>query len=452
MERPTDDPNDDPRVLRRVEVLEHLRDGTIDLDTAAVVLRLSTRQVRRLLAAWLERGAAGLVHGNHGRPPVNRTDAGLRARIEALVDGRYQGANRQHLADLLDREQRITIPVRTLRRILDEAGRPSPRPHRAPRHRSRRERVPREGQLLQVDGSKHRWFGPEHPFATLVGGIDDATGRVTGGTFRAEEDSAGYLLMLSQTSEGCGLPWTLYSDRHGIFHRGPRRPPTLTEQLTGKRELTQVGRALEVAGIGWVPASSPQGKGRVERMWGTHQDRLVLELRLAGITTIPDANAFLPGYLARHNERFMVPAADPRPAWRPWPEGLSAEAVFAFWYRRTVTRDNTLPWGRETLAVPGRRDGRTRAGVEVTLAERLDGSLWAQLDGVWVPLSEAPPSAPHLRARGARRADTATSREPTGPVADPAPDHPDGPARDGSREAPWRPAPDHPWRRGRRPG
>lgn len=443
MERPIDDPTDDPRIRHRVDVLEHLRHGTIDLDTAAVVLHLSTRQVRRLLGTWLDQGPAGLVHGNRGRQPVNRTDAALRARIEALVDDRYGGANRTHLAELLEREERISIPVRTLRRILDESGRPAPRPHRAPRHRSRRERVPREGQLLQVDGSKHRWLGPERPFATLVGGIDDATGRVTGGVFRAEEDSAGYLAMLTGTSEAYGLPWQLYSDRHGIFWRDPRRPPTLTEQLTGMRSLTQVGRALEVAGIGWVPAASPEAKGRVERLWGTLQDRLVLELRLEGVTTIADANAFLPGYLARHNATFGVPAADPRPAWRPWPEGLSAEAVFAFWYRRTVTRDNTLPWGGEALRVPRRPDGRTRAGQQVILAERLDGSLWAQLDGCWEPLSLAPPSAPVLRARGVRRAGAA------GPA--PAPEPPTAPRPEPSGEpadaGPRKPAVDHPWRR-----
>ena len=444
MRRVAGRPEDDPRIDQQEEVLRHLREGTIDLEQAAIVVARSTRQVRRMLAAWLEHGREGLVHGNRGRAPANRTDEALRARIVTLATTTYEGTSRAHLSELLERHERIIIPPRTLLRLLDEAGQPSPSPHRAPRHRSRRERAPREGQLLQVDGSKHRWFGPERPFATLVGAIDDATSRVTGGTFRAEEDSAGYLLTLTHTSDAFGLPWTLYSDRHGIFHRDPRRPPTLTEQLTGKRGLTQVGRALEVAGIGWWPASSPEAKGRVERLWGTLQDRLVTELRLEGITTIDGANAFLPGYLVRHNARFAVPAAEPEPAWRPWPDGLTAEAVFAFWYRRTVSRDHTLAWSREALELPPRADGRTRAGQEVILAERLDGSLWAELDGRWERLTVAPPSAPLLRARGAQRASASGIEASQG-----------APAAEREKPAdtrPWRPAPDHPWRRRPRRG
>jgi transposase len=449
MERPTDDPLDDPRVLRRADILRNVRDGTIDLEQAAIVLGLSIRQARRLLTAWLEHGPSGLVHGNRGREPVNRTDAELRDRVTGLAAGKYAGANRAHLAELLERHERISIPARTLRRLLDEAGQPSPRPHRAPRHRSRRERAEREGHLLQVDGSRHRWFGPGQPFATLLGAIDDATSRVTGATFRAQEDGAGYFTVLTQTSDRHGLPWLLYSDRHGIFHRDRRRPPTLTEQLTGKRSLTQVGRALEVAGIGWLAAGSPEAKGRVERLWDTLQDRLVIELRLEGITTIEEANLFLPGHLDRHNARFSVPAADPGPAWRPWPDGLSAEAVFAFWYERTVTRDDTLAWGQDALAVPPRAGGRSRAGQKVTLAERLDGSLWAELDGRWEPLVAAPPSASVLRARAGARA-PATVDIPAVPVDERTgpDDTPPRRGQDGRAKEPWRPAVDHPWRRG----
>jgi hypothetical protein len=440
MERPTDDPLDDPAIRHRVDVLTHLRDGTIDLAQAAAVLRVSGRQVRRLLAAWLDAGAPALVHGNRGRRPVNRTDADLRTRILGLVGDRYKGVDRAHLAELLEEHEGITIPVRTLRRMLDEEGRPSPEPHRAPRHRSRRPRKERAGQLLQADGSKHRWFGPDHPFATLVGAIDDATSIVTGGTFRTQEDAAGYLEVLTQTSRGHGLPWTFYTDHHGIFERDPREAPSILEQLAGERQPTQVGRALEVAGIGWVPASSPEAKGRVERLWGTAQDRLVTELRLAGITTIADANAFLPGWITRHNERFAVPAADPAPAWRAWPEGRSAEAVFAFWYRRTVARDNTVAWDGGALSLPRRSDGRTRAGREITVAERLDGSLWAELEDIWQPLVSAPPSVRELRARHIRRA--GPTRTP--PVDDiPVEDQPPPPAGPGPR----RPAADHPWRR-----
>ena len=178
-------------------------------------------------------------------------------------------------------------------------------------------------------------------------------------------------------------------------------------------------------------------------MWGTHQDRLVVELRLAGITTIADANAFLPGYLARHNARFRVPPADPDPAWRPWPDGLTADAVFAFWYRRTAGRDDTVAWDGGALTLPPRADRRTRAGQAVLVAERLDGSLWAELEGSWRPLVPAPPSVGQLRARPIDRAGArpVTSVEAIPAVEPPAPR---------SRSGPWRPPTDHPWRRGPR--
>ncbi len=158
-----------------------------------------------------------------------------------------------------------------------------------------------------------------------------------------------------------GCPQTLSSDRHGIFVRQSDRPPTLTEQLTGKRTLTQVGRALEEAGIGWLAAGSAQAKGRVERLWGTLQDRLLVELRLETITTIGEANAFLPGFLLRHNARFAVPPADPEPAWRAWPAGLAAESVFCFHYPRRVARDATVSSGRRR-ARPAPSTRRTRLG------------------------------------------------------------------------------------------
>ncbi len=432
--------HDDRPLAQRSEVLHHLAEGTLSLEQAAVILHRSERQVRRLLAAFEHEGPDALRHGNAGRRPANRTDAALRERLVALAATTYAGVNRAHLAELLAEREGIAIPARTLRRILSEAGLPPARVHRPPKHRSRRERVPRAGMLLQTDGSRHRWFGPDEPYATLVGAIDDATGTVTGATFRAAEDAAGYFLTLSQTSAGYGLPWTLYSDRHGIFWKDPKRPPTLTEQLTGKRAFTQVGRALDEAGIGWLGTSSPQAKGRVERLWGTWQDRLLVELRLETITTIEDANAFLPRFIRRHNARFAVPAADPAPAWRAFPAGLTAESVFCFAYARRVGRDATISWGGEALALPRRRDGRSWAGYRVTLEERLDGSLWAGHEGQHYQLTEAPAAPALLRARHLPRQTDEQVDLPS--VAEPSPS-PSPATRSTSR----RPGRDHPWRR-----
>lgn len=388
----------DARAQHRAFVLEHVMNGGLTIDQAAAILKLSTRQVDRLLARHAD-GPAALAHGNRGRSPANRLDDTQRARLVELATTTYAGVNRAHLAELLAEREGIVVAERTLRRILAEASVRPVRTRRSPRHRSRRERMPREGMLLQVDGSRHRWFGPERPFATLVAGIDDATSRVPGGTFRAQEDAVGYFMTFAQTVERHGLPGTVYSDRHGIFIVEKNRPPTLAEQLTGKRSFTQVGRALDEVGIGWIGARSPEAKGRVERLWGTLQDRLVSELRLASITTTEDANVFLPGFLARHNARFAVPAVDPLPAWRPWPDGLSSEAVFCFHYPRQVGRDNTISWPDGDLALPRVSDGRSWVGRSVILQERLDGSLWVSHDGLCVPVRRAPADAGPLRAR-----------------------------------------------------
>jgi hypothetical protein len=164
--------------------------------------------------------------------------------------------------------------------------------------------MPKEGLLLQTDGSRHDWLGGRGPRLTLVGAIDDATGRVTAATFRDEEDSAGYLEVLAGTIRRYGVPGAIYHDRHGIFEPSLSAPLTLEEQLVDRRVPTQLGRAFAELGIGSISARSPQAKGRVERLWGTLQDRLVSELRIAGIEDRDGANRYLARYLARHNRRF----------------------------------------------------------------------------------------------------------------------------------------------------
>jgi transposase len=434
----------DARARHRAFVLEHVMNGGLTIEQAAAILSLSTRQVGRLLTRSTD-GPASLEHGNRGRTPANRLDDALRARLVELATTTYDGVNRAHLAELLAEREGLEIAPRTLRRILAEAAVQPVRTRRSPRHRSRRERMAREGMLLQVDGSRHRWFGRDYPFTTLVAGIDDATSRVSGGTFRAAEDAAGYFTTFAQTADRYGLPGATYSDRHGIFVVERNRPATLAEQLTGKRSFTQVGRALEAAGIGWIGAHSAEAKGRIERLWNTLQDRLVTELRLEGITAIEDANGFLPGFLLRHNARFAVPAADPALAWRPWPEGLSTPAVFCFHYPRRVANDSTISWPDGDLALPRRSDGRSWAGRSVILQERLDGSLWISEEDICVPVRPAPADTGQLRARRFR---SPSDRDPAVDLAerlDPgrpsAPQPPGGVVR--------RPGPDHPWR-GRR--
>jgi transposase len=435
----------DTRAQRRLTVLTHVLAGELTIDQAAAYLKLSRRQVRRLLEGLHREGASALVHGNRGRPPANRLDEAHRARLVELATTEYEGFNPVHMTEeLAEDAPELAVSARSLRRILAGEGVIPPRTRRAPRHRSRRERMLRAGMLLQADGSRHDWLEGRGPWLTLVGAIDDATGVIPAAVFRDQEDAAGYFTVLAGTARHVGLPLALYTDRHGIFTKDPDRPPTLTEQLTGKRSLTQVGRALEVLGVRWIGARSPQAKGRSERSWGTLQDRLVSALRRAGASSREEADLVLERFLPRFNVRFGVPAAIDEPAWRPWPSPFPVEAELCFHYRRTVSRDATIAWGGADLAVPRRPDGASRAGRVVIVEEHLDGSLWMRDGAERHRLESAPAVAPLLRARGLRRPDGLDLEE----AAElPATDEPPPPSV-ASVSRTQRPGPDHPWRAG----
>ena len=257
--------------------------------------------------------------------------------------------NHTHLTELLEEREGIDLSRSTVRRILLSGGIKSPRKRRAPKHHSRRVRYPQEGMLLQIDGSKHDWLQGRGPYLTLIAAIDDATGTVPFALFRDQEDAHGYLLMLRSIIQDKGVPMALYSDRHGIFQRSPKEPESLEEQLRGRRDPTQFGRALQELGIELILAYTPQAKGRVERLFGTLQDRLVSEMRLAGATTAQQANNILWRLLPDFNRRFGVCAAQQGSAYRQLSADLSLDSVLCFKYLRTVANDNTVRFNSTTL-------------------------------------------------------------------------------------------------------
>ena len=409
---------------RRAFVLTRLLSGEMGVTEAAGLLGLSERSIRRLRARVEREGPAGLVHGNRGRASPRRLPEATRARILELAEGMYADVNDSHLTELLAEREGISVSRPVLRRLLRGAGRRPKRRRRAPRHRRRRDRMEREGLLLQTDGSRHDWLGERGPRLTLVGYLDDATGRVTGATFCEQEDTAGYLEALAQTLDGHGVPGSIYHDRHTIFEPPFKSPLTLEEQLLDARVPTQLGRAFAELGIGSISARSPQAKGRVERLWGTLQDRLVAELRLAGIDDREGANAFLADYLPRHNDRFTVPAIEPVPAWRPLPAGTSIERICCFKYRRTVARDGTVRAGATILQLPPKRNGRSRAGQRVELHLRLDGSLMVWDGAVELLSTPAPLDAVQLRALGGARVEVGSMPPSAANATDHRPDHP----------------------------
>ncbi len=313
---------------RRVVVLTSVREGRLTIPKAAGLLQMSERHTKRLLAAFRREGPAALAHGNRGRTPPNRLSAALRKRVVKLATTRYAGFNHQHLTEMLLTEEALTISRPTVRRILLNEGLHSPRTRRARRHRRRRERMPQRGMLLQMDASHHDWLQGRGPRLVLHGAIDDATNDVPAAVFRLQEDATGYFQVVRDIVRRLGCPLGIYTDRHTIFHAAPAQPPSLEAQLQGlRRPPTQLGRALKDLGIQWIPASSPQAKGRIERLWGIFQDRLVSELRRARVASLEDANRLLADFLPRYNARFARPPAHPQSAYRPWSTGRPLDFI-----------------------------------------------------------------------------------------------------------------------------
>lgn len=352
---------------RTVQVLERVETGTLDLASAAQVLGIGLRQLRRLRARYRKEGMATVVHGNRGRAASNRTDPAVVARIVALAGegGRYAGVNVSHLQELLARHEEIAIGRSTLDRLLKEAGVRRRRPTPKPAHRQRRPRQGAEGMLVQIDGSPFAWLEGRGPTANLLGAIDDATGKVLYLHFRPSEDQLGYLLLLRTLARSYGLPMALYHDRHTIL-RSPKAA-TLEDELAGRLPMSQIQRIMHSLGIESIPAYSPQAKGRIERLWGTLQDRLTTELRLAGAATLEEANACLPTFLEQFNARFAVAAHDPEPAWVPLPENFDEAVVFALIDARTVGRDHCVRHAGRTLQLLPSPKSATLVGKTVAV-------------------------------------------------------------------------------------
>ena len=438
------------REQARIQVLNGVTAGEVTVGVAAGLMEVSERHAWRLLAAYREEGAAAIAHGNRGRKPSTTTDTGTQQRVRELVEVPYAGLNHTHLTEMLSEREGIDLSRSTVRRILLAGGVRSPRPRRAPRRYSRRERYQQEGMLLQVDGSRHDWLQWRGPYLTLVGAVDDATGTVPSALFRQQEDAQGYLMMLREIIEQHGVPVALYSDRHGIFQRSPKEPESLAEQLRGRRDPTQFGRALRELDIGLVLAHTPQAKGRIERVWGTFQDRLVSEMRLAGVSTIERANKVLSDFLPRFNSRFGVPARQPGSAYRQPPPSARLDDVLCFKYVRTVANDNTVRFNGSTIQLlpDGYRASYARAEVEVQ--ERLDGSIVVAYQGRTLASQPASPEPVTLRARSGRRSNGLSHADVPASGSNGAKGLQDVEPRPSTRTragSPSKPAPNHPWRR-----
>ena len=384
------------REQARLQVLNSLLAEHMTTEQAAEILGVSTRHTRRILAAYKEDGTAALAHGHRGHRAPNAISEATKTAVLHLARTRYAGTNYTHMSELLREHEGIDIGRDTLRKILTNAGVNSPR---------RRQRMPRESMLIQIDGSHHRWLGGDGPQFTLLLAVDDATGVVVNALFCELENTHSYFLLMWGLIRNCGIPLALYADRHAVFKYTP------PSEAAGAP--TQFSRAMDELGVQLIFARSPQAKGRVERTAGTFQDRLITELRLAGATTIDDANRVLEGFLPRFNSRFKVPAQESEVAYRAVDEEMCLQRILCFKYRRRVARDNTVRYRWRTLQLLPGTDRPSYAGAVVDVLEGLDGCLQVQHEGRVIPSQEAPPRPSILRGFAGRTVHTPVPHLPT---------------------------------------
>jgi transposase len=353
----------------RAHVIRQVADRRLRQHRAAELLGLGVRQVKRLVALYRSRGDRGLVSGRRGKASNNRLAGRVVIRIEAALHERYSDFGATLAAEKLAEHEGITVSAETVRQIRIRLGLWQPKRRRRKRIFQLRERRSRFGELIQIDGSHHAWLEGRGARCALLVFIDDATGRLTGLLFAAAETTRGYLELLRSHILAHGVPLALYSDRHGIFRVNAK-------EVESGDGLTELGRVVGRLKIEQICATTPQAKGRVERANQTLQDRLVKELRLAGISDMASAQAFLPGFMARYNAQFAVAPRAAEDAHRRWEEGAEAlDAALARHDDRRLSKALTFSAGGSVHCIKTRDAGIALRGARVTVRHYLDGRM-----------------------------------------------------------------------------
>ena len=325
--------------LKRATLIEACIKGQCTVKQVATALGLSERRVKQIKKEVKENGVKSIQHGNRGRKPKNTISDETRKRILELRSSyEYEISNFKHFQELLKERENIDISYSALYHILRNAGIKSPKRHRKTKLHHRRKRKECEGMMLQADGTPFDWFGNGQKYS-LHGFVDDATGKITGLYMCKNECLLGYLEVLRQTLENYGIPISLYPDKYSVFF-----PPkkvndhiTIEEQLNGREKgITQFGRIIEELGIEMFPASSPQAKGRIERLWETLQSRLTTEFRINNIKTIDEANTFLITYIEKYNSKFSIEASSKNNVFLKLPKRYNLDELLCVRFERTI--------------------------------------------------------------------------------------------------------------------
>ena len=399
------------RERQRYHLLEMAIGGKITLKGASMLMGVSYRHAKRLKQKLKALGARGLVHGNRGRPSPRALNCELAEWIIELSVTTYSNFNDTHFTEKLREIEGISIGRDTVRRLRRTNGIAPKRKRRAKKHYKRRPRKPQEGMMVLWDGSPHRWFGKENPFCCLMAAIDDATGKLLAAFFIPYECSFGYLKLLEEIVTRYGIPLAIYQDRHGTLHRNDNNW-TLEEQLNGVQEPTQVGGALQALGITPIFALSPQAKGRIERLFGVLQDRLIAEMELREITEIEGANEFLKNFFIEdYNRRFGLKPELHQRAWRTVAKGLDIKRTISFCYQGVVGNDNAVRLGGMVIDIPEGPKRRGYAKAKVEVRQLLDGSWRVYYKDTLIAQTDPTPLEEPIRAKPRRKSHVRASSE-----------------------------------------
>jgi len=365
--------------LSRWEICKKVLEGDKTIKEASCYMGVCYRQARRIIRRAKADGVRGILHKSRGKSPKNAIRKETKDKIISFARTKYKGFNDTYFCEKLNEAEGISVNRETVRKLLRAAGEPPKVKRRSPKHRKRRERMPQAGIMIQMDGSHHDWLGKGGKRFCLMAAIDDATSQIVASHFSKGETTRDYMILVRNMIQKHGIPLSVYVDMHSAL-KVTRYEKRISEhdieaQLEGKFYETQVARAFRELGVNVIFARSPQGKGRVERVFGTLQDRMGSELRLQGAKTMEDANKVRARYMPNHNRKFAAPPRESESAWRSkesvpnWMDALCEK------YTRTVKNDNTISFeGREfQIEKASERNSYARKKVEVRV--KLDGKI-----------------------------------------------------------------------------
>lgn len=369
--------------IRRLPIIHKVMEKRLTQVKAAEMLDLSDRHIRRIIGKIKAGGDAAIVHGNRGKPSPFKYSEELEDQIMGIVEKKYYDFGPTFAAEKLLECEKIKVSKEKLRRLMIDYDTQYPKRRKKDRIHQWRERKHCRGEMIQMDGSDHDWLEGRGPKMVLMGYIDDASSEVFGrfyeyeGTIPAMDSFKRYMAKY-------GLPFSFYVDKHSAYKT--TRQPNLEEDLKGEFAKTQFARALDELNVKIIYAQTPQAKGRIERAFETLQDRLTKELRLAGINTIEQANAFLETYLPKYNARFAVKPFKKTNLHRPARKSIKLNDIFCIKEFRTISNGFTFQWRNRKFLI--KNPSITMKKQRVCVMEHFDGSLQLKLKNKYLQFVE----------------------------------------------------------------